>query len=79
MGVEAAVNDSPHERHDAAKANRAAFSAFAVRVKGRVDRALSDRLAKKYAEVLVHWGNAKPRSVTADKARTHMKALGCSK
>ena len=32
-----------------------------------------------YGEVLVHWGNAKPRSVTADKARAHMKTLGCSK
>jgi serine/threonine-protein kinase len=32
-----------------------------------------------YGEVLVHWGDAKPRSVTADKARAHMKSLGCSK
>jgi serine/threonine-protein kinase len=32
-----------------------------------------------YGEVLLHWGNAKPRSVTADKARAHMKTLGCSK
>jgi len=32
-----------------------------------------------YGEVLVRWGNAKPRSVTADKARAHMKALGCGK
>jgi serine/threonine-protein kinase len=30
-----------------------------------------------YAEVLTHWGNAKPRSVTADKARGRSKALGC--
>jgi eukaryotic-like serine/threonine-protein kinase len=32
-----------------------------------------------YAEVLVHWGNAKPRSVTADKARARAKSLGCAK
>jgi serine/threonine-protein kinase len=32
-----------------------------------------------YGEVLVRWGNAKPRSVTADKARAHMKTLGCAK
>jgi len=32
-----------------------------------------------YGEVLVRWGNAKPRSVTADKARAHMKTLGCGK
>jgi serine/threonine-protein kinase len=32
-----------------------------------------------YAEVLVRWGSAKPRSVTADKARAHTKALGCGR
>ena len=31
-----------------------------------------------YAEVLVHWGNAKPRSKTADAARAHMRKLGCA-
>jgi serine/threonine-protein kinase len=31
-----------------------------------------------YAEVLKHWGHAKPRSVTADKARARSKALGCA-
>ncbi len=31
-----------------------------------------------YAEVLKRWGHAKPRSVTADKARAHSKALGCA-
>jgi eukaryotic-like serine/threonine-protein kinase len=30
-----------------------------------------------YRVVLAHWGNAKPRSVTADKARERMKALSC--
>jgi serine/threonine-protein kinase len=30
-----------------------------------------------YAEVLSRWGNAKPRSVTADAARAHAKKLGC--
>ena len=32
-----------------------------------------------YAEVLEHWGNAKPRSKTADAARAHMKKLGCAR
>jgi serine/threonine-protein kinase len=32
-----------------------------------------------YAEVLAHWGNAKPRSLTAEQARAHMKSLGCPK
>jgi serine/threonine-protein kinase len=30
-----------------------------------------------YQRVLAHWGNAKPRSVTADKARERSRALGC--
>jgi tetratricopeptide (TPR) repeat protein len=30
-----------------------------------------------YDEVLAHWGNAKPRSVTADAARARAKKLGC--
>jgi serine/threonine protein kinase/tetratricopeptide (TPR) repeat protein len=30
-----------------------------------------------YKVVLTHWGNAKPRSVTAEKAREHAKALSC--
>jgi eukaryotic-like serine/threonine-protein kinase len=30
-----------------------------------------------YAIVLDHWGHAKPRSATAEKARQRMKALGC--
>lgn len=30
-----------------------------------------------YAEVLKHWGHAKPLSVTADKARTRGRAIGC--
>jgi serine/threonine protein kinase len=32
-----------------------------------------------YGEVLEHWGNARPRSRTADAARTHGKKLGCAK
>jgi serine/threonine-protein kinase len=31
----------------------------------------------RYAAVLARWGKAKPRSVTADKARARSKALGC--
>ncbi len=30
-----------------------------------------------YATVLARWGHAKPRSVTADAARSHAKKLGC--
>jgi serine/threonine-protein kinase len=30
-----------------------------------------------YGKVLARWGHAKPRSVTADKARARSKALGC--
>ena len=30
-----------------------------------------------YARVLARWGNARPRSITADKARARSKALGC--
>ena len=32
-----------------------------------------------YKEVVNRLGNAKPRSVTAEKARAHAKALGCPK
>ena len=32
-----------------------------------------------YGEVLAHWGSARPRSVTADAARAHMKTLGCAR
>lgn len=31
----------------------------------------------RYARVLERWGNAKPRSVTADEARAHATKLGC--
>jgi len=30
-----------------------------------------------YAKVLERWGNAKPRSATAEEARTHARKLGC--
>ena len=30
-----------------------------------------------YASVIDRWGNASPRSVTAEQARARMKALGC--
>ncbi len=32
-----------------------------------------------YADVIARWGNAKPRSVTAEKARARVAALGCKK
>ena len=32
-----------------------------------------------YAAVLARWGSARPRSVTADKARARARALGCNK
>jgi serine/threonine protein kinase len=32
-----------------------------------------------YGMVLHHWEHATPRSITADEARTHAKALGCAK
>jgi serine/threonine-protein kinase len=31
-----------------------------------------------YAGVIAHWGHAKPRSVTADKARARSRVLGCA-
>jgi serine/threonine protein kinase/tetratricopeptide (TPR) repeat protein len=38
-----------------------------------------DGACEAYRSVLARWGNAKPRSVTADKARERMKALGCAR
>ena len=40
----------------------------------------SDRVGAcaEYAAVLSRWGNAKPRSVTAEKARARSKALACA-
>ena len=32
-----------------------------------------------YSRVLARWGSAKPRSVTADKARARVKALACGR
>ena len=32
-----------------------------------------------YAVVLKRWGNAKPKSVTADEAKKRSKALGCTR
>jgi hypothetical protein len=32
-----------------------------------------------YAKILDRWGNAKPRSVTADMARERAKALACAR
>jgi serine/threonine-protein kinase len=32
-----------------------------------------------YSKVLARWGGAKPRSVTADKARARVKALACGR
>jgi serine/threonine-protein kinase len=47
---------------------------------GEVDEEQGDRDAacSAYRTVLSRWGNAKPRSVTADKARARAKGLGCS-
>jgi serine/threonine-protein kinase len=36
-----------------------------------------DGACKSYADVLSRWGHARPRSITADAARTHAKKLGC--
>ena len=30
-----------------------------------------------FGKVLARWGKAKPRSVTADKAREHVRTIGC--
>jgi eukaryotic-like serine/threonine-protein kinase len=38
-----------------------------------------DGACEAYRGVLARWGAAKPRSVTADKARERMKALGCAR
>jgi hypothetical protein len=38
-----------------------------------------DGACAQYAAVLARWGHAKPRSVTAEKARSRSKALGCDK
>jgi eukaryotic-like serine/threonine-protein kinase len=32
-----------------------------------------------YEKVLAQWGKAKPRSVTADAARSRVKAIGCGR
>jgi eukaryotic-like serine/threonine-protein kinase len=47
---------------------------------GTVREARGDRLGacSAYAAVLARWGDAKPRSITADKARARQKALGCA-
>jgi serine/threonine-protein kinase len=46
---------------------------------GRAREALGDHdgACRDYAWVAARWGNAKPRSATADSARDRMKALGC--
>jgi serine/threonine-protein kinase len=36
-----------------------------------------DGACAQYASILARWGNAKPRSVTADRARARSKALAC--
>jgi eukaryotic-like serine/threonine-protein kinase len=48
---------------------------------GLAREGLKDRLGAcdAYRRVLQLWGNAKPRSVTAEKARDRMKAIGCGK
>jgi serine/threonine-protein kinase len=37
-----------------------------------------DGACEQYAAVLSRWGSAKPKSITADKARARSKALACS-
>lgn len=46
---------------------------------GRVLEETGDRdgACAQYAAILFRWGNAKPKSVTADKARARSKALSC--
>jgi serine/threonine-protein kinase len=36
-----------------------------------------DGACAQYAAILSRWGNAKPKSVTADKARARSTALAC--
>jgi predicted Zn-dependent protease len=73
----------PHLR----RAVSACFSPDTVRSHQRAAELLGEALEAKsdkpgacaaYGEVLAHWGSAKPRSVTADAARAHVKKLGCS-
>jgi len=51
---------------------------------GRLGEALEQKgdragACEAVADVLAHWGHAKPRSVTADMARARSKALGCGR
>jgi eukaryotic-like serine/threonine-protein kinase len=48
---------------------------------GTVREARGDRqgACAAYAAVLARWGDARPRSVTADRARARQKALGCAR
>jgi eukaryotic-like serine/threonine-protein kinase len=47
---------------------------------GRAREETNDRAGacQAYAEVLKHWGNAKPKSITAEATRTRVRALGCA-
>ena len=49
-----------------------------LRVDGDLEQK-SDRggACEQYAAILRRWGGAKPRSITADKARARSKALAC--
>jgi serine/threonine-protein kinase len=47
------------------------YYGMALETAGEIERA---RAA--YEEVLARWGKARPRSVTAEKARARLKALG---
>ncbi|MDC0747075.1 serine/threonine-protein kinase [Polyangium mundeleinium] len=40
-------------------------------------RGAHDRACQAFARILARWGEAKPRSVTAEEARKHARALGC--
>jgi serine/threonine-protein kinase len=48
------------------------YLGLALEQKGDKDGACAE-----YARVLRRWGNAKPRSTTAEEARKHARALGC--
>lgn len=49
-------------------------------LRGRVDEDAGDKTSacSHYAKILERWGHAKPRSVTAEEARSRLKALGCT-
>jgi serine/threonine-protein kinase len=55
-------------------ANTRAWMDLGTALEARGDK---EGACEAYRTVLGRWGHAKPRSVTADEARTHASALGC--